>query len=298
MKQNFRLAVGIIGVVLDACSGPGTSSNEVGQGASTNLDQGASSNLDQGTPTQLQSDGTGPFCPVQALLESRCQNCHSDPPLTGVPMPLGTYDDLLAPATTDPSLRAVDVSIARMQDSTAPMPPLPAAPATADEVAILQDWVNQGMPSTCDTATVTTNDVYDTPLVCSSGDYTRGGESSNMDPGRTCISCHASSREGPRYELAGTVYPTAHEPDDCNGVNGGTSGAQVVVIDATGAQIVLQVNSVGNFYSREAFTAPYAAKVVKDGQERVMLSTQEDGDCNGCHSENGTNQAPGRIMLP
>lgn len=282
--KHVKLAIGFTGVMLHACAGSSNSPGGAGQGGSTGY----------GTAATAET-----FCPVQALLESRCQTCHSDPPIAGVPMALLTYDDLVAPAVSDTSRSAVDVSIARMQDRVAPMPPAPDSPASAEEVALLQDWVSRGMPAACEDATLSTTDAYDTPLTCTSGAYSRGEEeSSSMSPGGACISCHASSREGPRYALAGTVYPTAHEPDDCNGVNGSTSGAQIMVIDAAGATIVVEVNSVGNFYSRESFVAPYYAKVVQNDQERAMVSAQEDGDCNSCHTESGTNQAPGRIMLP
>lgn len=284
MKRHYNVVVGLSLMALGACSSPSGNGYPVaGQTASS----------------QPETHGTGDFCAVQTLLEASCQSCHANPPATGVPMPLMTYDDLLASAPTDASVRVVDLSIVRMQDSRAPMPPPPAPRASADEVAVLSNWVNQGMPATCDTGTALPDNIFDTPLTCSSGSYRRGEEESpNMKPGGACISCHTSSREGPRYQIAGTVYPTAHEPDDCIGVDGTTGNAQVVVTDATGAEIVLDVNSVGNFYSRESIVLPYKAKVVQNGQERVMQTAQQSGDCNGCHTESGSNQAPGRIMLP
>jgi len=33
-------------------------------------------------------------------------------------------------------------------------------------------------------------------------------------------------------------------------------------------------------------------------REIAMTTPQTDGDCNGCHTELGSNDAPGRIMLP
>ena len=172
----------------------------------------------------------------------------------------------------------------------------------------MQSWMDQGMPSTCDTGATTTDggtvvaNPYDTPVTCTSNTNWTGGnaESPNMRPGGACINCH-SSGEGPSFLLAGTVYPSAHEPDDCNGANGSTGAAQVIVTDANGMTISMNVNSVGNFYyqGRGASLAfPYQAKVVQNGLERVMVTPQTDGDCNSCHSESGDNMAPGRIMLP
>ena len=100
--------------------------------------------------------------------------------------------------------------------------------------------------------------------------------------------------------IGGTVYPTAHEPNDCDGVNGSTDGATVVITDSTGATFTLNVNSAGNFYESRSTTIvmPFQAKVVQGGKERAMATPQSTGDCNACHTEAGTNNAPGRIMLP
>lgn len=65
-----------------------------------------------------------------------------------------------------------------------------------------------------------------------------------MHPGLECIGCHQREGEGPRFDIAGTVYPTAHEPDDCNGTG---SGITVVITDSTGRQLSLQTTAVGNF---------------------------------------------------
>lgn len=111
----------------------------------------------------------------------------------------------------------------------------------------------------------------------------------------------AGEEEGPAFWLAGTVYPTAHEPDDCNGVDGASSDTQVVIVDANGQTLTLDVNSAGNFYyEKEAgsLALPYEATIVQDGRERVMITPQRNGDCNACHSKNGDNRAPARIMAP
>jgi hypothetical protein len=112
-----------------------------------------------------------------------------------------------------------------------------------------------------------------------------------MRPGEACPSCHS-------FTLAGTVFPTEHEPNDCNGVNGSTAGLTVSVTDAKGKVQTLTVDSAGNFYSSTAFTAPFTAKVVSKTSERDMMAMQTSGNCNSCHTVNGANSAPGRIMAP
>jgi hypothetical protein len=123
------------------------------------------------------------------------------------------------------------------------------------------------------------------------------GNNGDMRPGEACITCH-SRGEGPAFVIAGTVYPTAHEPDDCNGANGTLDGATVVITDAKKVTLTLRPNTVGNFSSNAAITLPFQAKVVQGGKERIMVTPQTNGDCNSCHTSPGNNLAPGRIMLP
>ncbi len=129
-----------------------------------------------------------------------------------------------------------------------------------------------------------------------------------MNPGRECIHCHTTpadfggSKGGPLFSFAGTVYPTAHEPDDCFGASGPTD-VTIVITDAKGTELVLDVNSAGNFFAGASlvpadFTEPMHAKVVADGAERIMAGALESGDCNSCHTQEGTMSAPGRIILP
>jgi hypothetical protein len=111
-----------------------------------------------------------------------------------------------------------------------------------------------------------------------------------MRPGEPCLGCH-------NFSIAGTVYPTGHEPNDCNGV-GTSAGATVVVTDSKGTMLKLTVNSAGNFYSNTKITTPYTAAVQTSKGSRAMSSSQTNGNCNSCHTQNGTNSAPGRIVVP
>ncbi len=133
---------------------------------------------------------------------------------------------------------------------------------------------------------------------CTSGVVWTGGnsESPEMNPGMACIQCHASD-EGPKLSIAGTLYPTAHEPNLCDGVDVGND-ARVVITDANGTTLTLAPNQAGNFFSEARVALPYQAKVIYMGRERMMLTKQATGDCNGCHTETGLNSAPGRIVLP
>ena len=173
----------------------------------------------------------------------------------------------------------------------------------AAEVEAFAAWVEAGAPvGSCSGALPPPPpDPYDTPVTCTSSTFWTGGdrESPNMNPGEACISCHTEEREGPDLTIAGTLYPTAHEPDDCNGV-GRSSGAYVEITDAAGRVFELELETSGNFMLEEpdAFTMPYSAKVVSGDVERVMVGKQDSGDCNQCHNESGAKDAPGRVMLP
>ena len=144
----------------------------------------------------------------------------------------------------------------------------------------------------------TGGDPFSVAPKCTSGTMWTGGNrgSADMNPGRACITCH-STMNGPSLTIAGTVYPSAHEPDLCNGANG-TNGARVVITGADGATLTLTPGTSGNFNSRTAVKTPFKAKVTYMGRERAMAASQTSGDCNSCHTQTGANSAPGRILLP
>ena len=155
------------------------------------------------------------------------------------------------------------------------------------------------------------NDSGQPTVVCTSGMKWTGGDrgSALMHPGRACIDCH-DTNGGPVLMIGGTVYPTAHEPDDCDGVNGMTNGLSVVITDKNQVQYLLNVNSAGNFYSQNLNIAtPFHAMVGRGctangttvtctGKTRGMVASQTTGDCNSCHTVTGAMLAPGRIQAP
>jgi hypothetical protein len=291
-----------------------------GSGAGTSVGFTTSSSTSTGSSGMPAA--TGLPCDVAMMLQAHCWSCHGSPPSGGAPTALVTYADLAAPAKSDPSKSMAQVAVARMLDTVSPMPPKPEPPVPTAERAPFMQWVNAGLPmgtcgsssssssssgatSTSSSSSSSSGGPYDTPLMCSSNTYWMGGDSGsgNMHPGKACRSCHAvgGKASGKTFDVAGTVYPSAHEPDDCNGVS--VAGAQVVITDATGQDFTLDVNSVGNFEHQDffgflAFKLPIKAKVVYNGKERVMTAPQMSGDCNSCHTQDGTSNAPGRIMLP
>lgn len=239
-------------------------------------------------------------CDVATVFGASCLNCHGHPLSNGANVGLVTWDELTAMSPGYPGVSVAERSVVRMQKGD--MPPAGQGGAvSAANIALVQAWIGAGMQKgSCGMdagASVDAGpDPFAGPSVCSSGQYWNGGENSRMAPGRACVACHAQEGEGPMYSIAGTVFPTGHEPDDCKAP--GAADAVVVITDKNGKSISLPVNSVGNFTYEGYVATPYTAKVVFNGGERLMFKAQTNGDCNTCHTKNGTQGAPGRILLP
>lgn len=120
-------------------------------------------------------------------------------------------------------------------------------------------------------------------------------ESPLMHPGMSCIACHVKSGEGPRYQVAGTVYTNIDEKDDYFGVE----GVVVQVTDKKGVVASYTTNKAGNFFSgRSALSLPLTVKVLRGKAELPMSSPATSGDCASCHTAKGANGAPGRVVAP
>ncbi|MFT3770389.1 MAG: hypothetical protein QM820_33595 [Minicystis sp.] len=237
-----------------------------------------------------------------AALQARCWSCHGTQPNSETPLKLLTYADLAAPSVTFPEQSNAQLSVDRMQNPLSPMPPGPF-PVTQAQIDALQSWASNGLPMV-DCPDVYP-DPYAAPVQCTSGIQLPPNqqEGEEMNPGRACNACHnqvnAEGADAPIYAFAGTVFPTAHEPDDCVSTN--FAGAQVEVVDINGLTVTIPVGPNGNFAYEDdtfMFTPPYRTKLIFQGRERTMDTPQVDGDCNTCHGQVGTKDAPGRIILP
>jgi mono/diheme cytochrome c family protein len=186
-----------------------------------------------------------------------------------------------------------DPSDTDTEDPVDTVEPDPTAPRDPAEIVV----PDQGSPPLgyADTPPASASDP-----ACSTGQWWQFGdvESERMHPGGDCIGCHTDRRDGPRFTFAGTVMGDLADAQDCRGIEDVT----VDIIDANGnLALTMHTNLVGNFYSQVSATAvtlPYTAEVTYDGRTRVMSTPQEDGDCMSCHTADGENGAPGRILLP
>jgi hypothetical protein len=138
--------------------------------------------------------------------------------------------------------------------------------------------------------------------VCVSGEiwtYT-DKDSPLMNPGRSCVGCHADVNDpthAPLYTVAGTVMTDAHEDDDCRGAGGMT----VLLTDAEGTEWNMTGNSAGNFWLEPdvVLAMPYTARIIdREGNERIKQSPVSEGDCASCHTREGANGASGRLVAP
>ena len=238
-------------------------------------------------------------CDVADVLIGSCTSCHGSPPSGGAPMALTSLAQLHASSPSNAAVTNGQACVQRMASTTAPMPPLPAAPVAASKQSAFSAWVSSGMPAgSCGVDAGAPDPAFSGPPTCSSGAYWRSGTGSSMRPGEACIACH-SRGDGPIFAIAGTAYPTGHEYDDCYGT--AAQGATVTVTDNNNVSRSFTVNSAGNFSGSASSgwpAFPITAKITFGGKTRVMSGAVNSGDCNTCHTLNGTSGAPGRIALP
>lgn len=144
-------------------------------------------------------------------------------------------------------------------------------------------------------------------VTCTSKKYwTMGDEDSPlMHPGRACIACHQTvvgEDVATMLAVGGTVYPSLHEEDDCDGFDGAAEPVFVEITTADDRVLQLPVNAAGNFmYDQDEdgpIMFPIRARVVRGDAVMAMGTPQMTGDCNSCHTEQGAGGAPGRILVP
>ena len=242
-------------------------------------------------------------CGVADVVVRSCITCHgSDPAIDA--HPLLAADDFRRAADSDPTrtVGAVAVERMRLPDGDR-MPPSPAAAVPESDIAAIEAWVSAGMPS----GECGVRDPFDVPPVCTSGLTSFVREGPSMTPGQACIACHTARRvRDAAYTLAGTAYPTAHEPDRC--IAALPEALTIEVTDAMGRIVRMTPNAAGNFFSSQPVTFPITARAISSRGAYEMTTAVGSGDCNGCHTQAGTTtappadppppEAPGRIIAP
>jgi len=243
---------------------------------------------------------------VRPILEQWCTGCHASS-RTGAGRsgaPAGVDYDTYALASAN-----ADRGLARLQARSMP----PGGSVPQGEIRTVALWIDQGKadcpPPGGDHLPPGGHTGQGDPgpeipaVACSTGAYWTEGDDGKpeMHPGRNCIACHDQRRapgedDPPRFAMAGTVMGAFRDVDDCIGVPGVT----VEITDAASAITTYRTNSSGNFLAAAAFrpALPYTARLVLDGRERRMATPQSNLNCMDCHTREGRNGAPGRIVAP
>jgi hypothetical protein len=119
----------------DAATSATTTSATAGSGATT-------------TSTASGADGGDLPCDVAALVNARCEQCHSNPPRYGAPMPLLDVADFDAIGRDGRLVH--DLVAERVRADTKPMPPPPESRLDDEELAVLDAWFAAGRPAASD----------------------------------------------------------------------------------------------------------------------------------------------------
>jgi hypothetical protein len=142
------------------------------------------------------------------------------------------------------------------------------------------------------------------PGLCASGVRWKDGmpPSDKMNPGVPCMGsgCH-TAQSTTVLTAAGTIYPLngSHDENNCNGLDSTMVGAAIAFFDPdTGGEFVprLPINSAGNFFTTRVLLPSYNVRVIVNGRVIDMIAPVTDGNCNYCHSAEGTMGAAGRIL--
>lgn len=244
---------------------------------------------------------------ARPVLERWCIGCHastrSGAARNGAPAGVDYDTYALASANADRGL-------ARMQAGSMP----PGGSVPQGDVRTVAQWIADGkadcppvpggddLPAGGDPGGVDTGPEVP-EVACSSGAYWLEGDDGRpeMHPGRNCIACHQQRRaagedDAPLFPMAGTVMGALRDVDDCLGV----SGVTVEITDANGSRTTFVTNASGNFMASGAFqpARPYTVRLALGGRERVMATPQDNMNCMDCHTREGRNGAPGRIVAP
>lgn len=88
-----------------------------------------------------------PWCGTLSVMRTACQTCHGADLIGGAPMPLVTYEDMMAPAPSDASKQVYQLVGTRVHDERRPMPPLSQDPLEASQISTIDAWVAAGAPN-------------------------------------------------------------------------------------------------------------------------------------------------------
>ena len=131
-----------------ADTGAASSSNSppAVHGADASTDTGVASSSNPPEPATATGGGSvdTPWCKIKAVVDKYCVGCHDADGTGGSPMPLLSYEDLVADAVITEGKKVYEVVGTRVHDTKMPMPP--KAKLTAAELTIIDDFVAAKAP--------------------------------------------------------------------------------------------------------------------------------------------------------
>lgn len=133
---------------------PVSSKADAGPKKTGTADSGAKS-AEKDTPSAAAPDGgaaSDGYCKVKPIVEKYCVLCHTDD--GAAPMPLVTAADFLKDAPKTTGKKVYEVSKIRINDAQNPMPP--RQKLAADELALLNAWLDAKAPAGGDCASTPT----------------------------------------------------------------------------------------------------------------------------------------------
>jgi len=115
-------------------------------GADASTDTGVASSSNPPEPATATGGGSvdTPWCKIKAVVDKYCVGCHDADGTGGSPMPLLSYEDLVADAVITEGKKVYEVVGTRVHDTKMPMPP--KAKLTAAELTIIDDFVAAKAP--------------------------------------------------------------------------------------------------------------------------------------------------------
>jgi len=185
------------------------------------------------------------------------------------------------------------------------------------EYIITSAWIEAG--SSLDvsfdvntTATPTSNPGYDLPTVDAST-FTKDHYMNNAPvQGQACIACHQAETGGDIIRFGGTLSSYIYTPDGQYYQD--LSGYSVNIVGNMGSDFSASANSStsttghNNFYeliSSDFLSGELFTVYVKDSGGNIVNqsgtnthSSLTHTDCNSCHTKDGINNAPGRVLVP
>jgi hypothetical protein len=246
----------------------------------------------------------GGWCGVESLISNHCLSCHSAASkLGGLDLETDPYNTLLSGASQypgrtfvvpgDPTNSFLMVKLQGTQAASEGGQMPVGAPLSQASLDLVSQWITDGATQDCTGGGTTTFTCDDANEQCSTPNQAGcPGEGPTMLPGADCLACH-DVRLG---DLTGPITAGGTAFTDLGG-SAPLVGAKIHITDeAGGNEVVLNTNSVGNFYTVAPIPSPFVASLESGGSTIAMVEHQTDGGCNSCHNCSGA--AGGKLHAP